>query len=129
MALVSVSQAARLAGISRQHLHRKYIKTGQISVSQGVKGEPLIETSEILRVFGALKGDTPGGVKELQEATPYNDSENSALVAELQARLQAVETENRALRGRIEDKDRHLDDMRQVMRLLEDQRPRKRWWW
>ena len=127
MALVSVSQAARLAGISRQHLYRKFIKTGEISVSKGLKGEPLIDTSELLRVFGELHGDGAA----LQEETHEKHTGDSGLVSELQAKLQLIEAENRALRERIEDKDKHLDDVRQALRLLEDKsEKKKRWkWW
>lgn len=131
MALVSVSQAARLAGISRQHLYRKFIKTGEVSVSKGIKGEPLIDTSELLRVFGELHGDSHGDGVELQKETHEKHTGDSGLLSELQAKLQLVEAENRALRERIEDKDKHLDDVRQAMRLLEDKsEKKKRWkWW
>lgn len=131
MALVSVSQAARLAGISRQHLYRKFIKTGEVSVSKGIKGEPLIDTSELLRVFGQLHGDSHGDGDALQEVTHEKHTGDSGLLSELQAKLQLVEAENRALRERIEDKDKHLDDVRQAMRLLEDKsEKKKRWkWW
>ena len=67
MALVSVSHAARLAGISRQHLYRKYIKPGEISVQRDEKGDPMIDTSELLRVFGVLEGDTLGDDNKLQK--------------------------------------------------------------
>lgn len=132
MALVSVSQAARLAGISRQHLYRKYIKPGEISVQRDDKGDPVIDTSELLRVFGRLVGDSPGDDNELQEETPEKTMGDNGLLVELQAKLQVLEAENRGLRERLEDKDRNLDDMRQALRLLEDMRPReapeKPWW-
>ncbi len=57
MALVTVTHAARLAGISRQYLYKAYIKTGKVSVERDSKGSPLIETSELLRVFGVLGGE------------------------------------------------------------------------
>lgn len=131
MALVSVSQAARLAGVSRQHLYRKFINTGEVSVSKGLKGEPLIDTSELLRVFGELHGDSHCDGAALQEATHEKHTGDSGLLSELQAKLQLVEAENRALRERIDDKDKHLDDVRQAMRLLEDKsEKKKRWkWW
>jgi DNA-binding NtrC family response regulator len=135
MALVSVSQAARLAGISRQHLYRKYIKPGEISVQRDGKGDPVIDTSELLRVFGRLVGDNPGGDNGLQEETLEKTIGDNGLLAELQARLQVLEVENRLLRERLEDKDRNLEDMRQALRLLEDMRPKevprlkeKPWW-
>lgn len=143
MALVSVSQAARLAGISRQQLYRGYIHTGKITVQQVQKGEkvePRIDTSEILRVFGEMGGvDSHGAVTCEQRTTPENVTGDSVLLAELQAKLQVMEVENRGLRDRLEEKDRRiedkekaLEDMRQVIRLLEDMRPKleepKPWW-
>jgi len=131
MALVSVSQAARLAGISRQHLYRKYIKPGEISVQRDDKGDPVIDTSELLRVFGLLVGDTLGDDNKLQEATPEKAMSDNGLLTELQVKLQVLEAENRALQARLEDKDKNLQDVRQALRLLEDMRPRdeaKPWW-
>lgn len=135
MSLVSVSQAARLAGISRQHLYRKYIKPGEISVQRDGKGDPVIDTSELLRVFGRLVGDTHGDDNGLQKATPAKTNGDNVLLAELQAKLQVLEAENRSLRERLEDKDRNLEDIRQALRLLEDMRPKevprvkeKPWW-
>jgi hypothetical protein len=52
---ISISEAAKRAGISRQKLYENYINKGRISVSKNAKGRPCIDTSEILRVFGELK--------------------------------------------------------------------------
>jgi len=131
MALVSVSQAARLAGISRQHFYRKYIKPGDISVQRDDKGDPVIDTSELLRVFGRLVGDNSGDDNTLQEATPEKAVSDNGLLVELQVKLQVLEAENRSLQARLEDKDKNLQDVRQALRLLEDMRPKdevKPWW-
>ena len=58
MAQVSISEAARLAGISRGSLYKSYIKKGVISVSADLAGKKFIDTSELLRVFGELKGNS-----------------------------------------------------------------------
>lgn len=135
MALVSVSQAARLAGISRQHLYRKYIKTGEISVQRDDKGDPMIDTSELLRVFGKLEGDSGVDDNMLQNATQEKTSVDSVLLTDLQAKLQVLEAEKRSLIQRLEDKEKNLEDMRQALRLLEDMRSKetsqeatKPWW-
>ena len=57
MAQVSISEAARLAGISRGSLYKSYINKGVISVSTDSAGKKFIDTSELLRVFGELKGN------------------------------------------------------------------------
>ncbi len=131
MALVSVSQAARLAGISRQHLYRKYIKPGEISVQRDDKSDPVIDTSELLRVFGRLVGDTSCDDNTLQKTTPEKTMGDNGLLTELQVKLQMLEAENRALHARLEDKEKNLQDVRQALRLIEDMRPRdeaKLWW-
>ena len=57
MALVTITDAARLAGISRQYLYKAYIKTGKLSVDRDSKGSPVVDTAELLRVFGTLNSD------------------------------------------------------------------------
>lgn len=58
MPSVSISKAAKLACISRQHLYDAYIDTGKISVDRSIPDKPQIDTSELIRVFGYLKDDT-----------------------------------------------------------------------
>ena len=58
MAQVSISEAARLAGISRGGLYKSYLNKGVVSVSTDSAGKKFIDTSELLRVFGELKGDS-----------------------------------------------------------------------
>lgn len=127
MALVSISEAARLAGVSRPHLYRTYIKKGKVSVQRGDKNEPLIDTSEIIRVFGSLVAEQ---VKVVNEQ-PVG-------VSEQDARIQVLLSENNLLRSTVQERDklleatnRHLEDMRLSLRLLEDKTTKKkRWkWW
>ncbi|MFO6494521.1 helix-turn-helix domain-containing protein [Hafnia alvei] len=53
MALVSVTEAARLTGKNRATIHR-YIKQGKLSQSTDATGAKKVETSELLRVFGTI---------------------------------------------------------------------------
>ena len=57
MAQLSVRQAAEQVGVSRQTMFRK-IKDGSISATVDHNGQKQIDSSELLRVFGALQ--TPG---------------------------------------------------------------------
>ena len=86
MAQLSISAAARAVGKDRGTLHR-YIKTGKISVSTDAAGNKVIETSELLRVFGSLKGD---GVKSGVAATVATPVENSNAQHVLEATLERV---------------------------------------
>lgn len=54
MALLPVSKAARLVGLSRKTMYA-HIKNGKVSASKDSKGSLLIDTSELIRVFGALR--------------------------------------------------------------------------
>ena len=56
MAQLSISAAARAAGKDRGTIQR-YIKNGRLSVSKDAAGSTVIETAELLRVFGALTGN------------------------------------------------------------------------
>ena len=86
MAQLSISAAARAVGKDRGTLHR-YIKTGKISVSTDAAGNKVIETSELLRVFGSLKGD---GVKSGVAATVATPVENSNAQHVLEATLELL---------------------------------------
>ncbi|MGN7614026.1 hypothetical protein ACQZV8_18305 [Magnetococcales bacterium HHB-1] len=64
MALLNVSQAAKVAGVSRTTIYNS-IKNGSLSAtnSYGTDGSTkgkLIESSELLRVFGTLNGEIEG---------------------------------------------------------------------
>jgi len=52
---LSISQAARVANISRSHLYNKYIHSGRISVSETMNGTKYIDASEVARVFNKSK--------------------------------------------------------------------------
>ena len=63
MSKVTITEAARLAGISRQYLYKKYINNGLLSfVKEGERS--FIEISELIRVFPnisvASNNDTSG---------------------------------------------------------------------
>ena len=69
MARVSITEAARLAGIGRSSFYQTYINKGAISVSKDSSGKKFIETSELIRVFGELGGNTSGQEPDIQSQT------------------------------------------------------------
>lgn len=118
MALVSISEAARLTGKARSTLH-KYIKQGKLSTTTDQNtGKKNIETSELIRVFGnisnlsATTSDRVTSVSKLQQET-QNDTQS------LQAKLQLLEQENTHLKAEKELLSKNLDDIRQAMLLIE----------
>ncbi|HCO0763465.1 TPA: helix-turn-helix domain-containing protein, partial [Escherichia coli] len=52
MALVSISEAARLTGKSRTTV-QSYIKQGKLTKCTDSSGSSKLDTSELLRVFGS----------------------------------------------------------------------------
>ena len=83
---VSITQAAKLAGISRSYLYRKYINSGLISV-ETEDDKKFIDISELIRVFGDIHIDSEPIVDEIQSDTSNVDSilqEKDKLIAHLQ---------------------------------------------
>lgn len=53
MTILSIKEAAKAAGISKQTMYRR-VKEGKVSSVSLLNGEKGVDTSELLRVFGAL---------------------------------------------------------------------------
>lgn len=128
MAKHTISEAARLTGKARSTLHR-HIKSGRLSKGEDDDGMPVIDTSELQRVYGPLQlQHSSGTVAITQYETPQTDSQNSSLQAEVEAlRQEKVERLEFALeeaRQAVEDARNERDDWKaQAQRLLSDQRP------
>ncbi|PHM33611.1 entry exclusion protein 1 [Xenorhabdus mauleonii] len=122
MALVSISEAARLTGKARSTLH-KYIKKGKLSTTTVPnKNDKAIDTSELIRVFGVLKathGDTVTDVVKIQQTT----QQNTPKIQEIQKKLQLLEQENLHLKAEKELLSKNLDDVRQAILLIESKLP------
>ena len=56
MALLNLTAASRAAGVNRSTIVRA-LKSGRLSATTSDAGERCIDTAELMRVFGALKGD------------------------------------------------------------------------
>ena len=117
MPALNITDAAKLAGITRQHLHTHYIKQGLISVSRDERNRPTIDTSELLRVFGQLKQvDTD----DKHDSTP-TDTENAGKTAELTAKIEALQEQLREAR----DREKWYQEQIAGFRLLEHQQQPK----
>ena len=137
MARVSISEAARLASVSRPTIY-KLLKSGELSYTSVVKhGKPIktIDTAELMRVFGALEVVSDGksdGVKFDGASTPVN----SAFLQSLQHQLTLLQAENAGLKDAVNARDEHISSLRQAMQLLEHKQsasdpqsvPSKSWW-
>ena len=128
MALVSISEAARLVGKSRRTLQRDIVAGKLSKCDNGQK----LDTSELLRVYGAFLPVTNVAVGSATMSQDVAGKSETMLqdVADMRVRLAALEAENAALKD-------HLGSLKQAMLLLENKasaeetksiKPRRRWW-
>jgi len=139
MAKVTVTEAARLVGIARQHLYRAYITNGKISVDRDFNGRPMIDTSELLRVFGELR-ETPNGDKERQRETFICDdydlvSQSSGkpeveIIRLLKQELAEAKAREKEILDRAAEREAWLrQQLERAQAVLTDQRQQGRPWW
>ena len=119
MTQLSLSAAARTAGISRSTLH-DHIATGKVSVQIDGQGRRAVDTSELLRVYGALRGAPDSSV--VQSGSQVRAGADITAGQELRERVAVLETENRGLQALLSEKDARIDELRNTVRLLEHRR-------
>jgi len=129
MALVSISEAARLTGKSRTTV-QAYIKQGKLTKSTDSGGASKLDTSELLRVFGSFIGQQVGSeqsggtVQHLAgDSVQLPDQnllhENYALKAEVEL-VKALLREKELL---LNEKDKRNEDLKQALLLIESKLP------
>ena len=105
MTILSMTQAAQQAGISRSTLYRA-IRQGRLSVTKQASGTRGIDTAELLRVFGPLQADTSQVIH----------SRTSSNITVLQERCAMLEQQVEWLRAELADAK---DEKKQLLRVLE----------
>ena len=124
MANVSISKAAKLAGVSRTALYKSYINKGLISISRDKAGKKCIDTSEILRVFGKLQDNNEG----LQVDTSENTLETEQVTTEtakdfeiklLKSQLEESRKREQEAQERESWYKKQIDNLTDTMKLLE----------
>ena len=88
MTKVSISQAAKMAGVSRAHFYKKYLKGGIVSSIEEY-GKTKIDTSELVRVFG-LSLDLPE--KEKEQLTELDSQQVYKNIHKLTAEKDTLDT-------------------------------------
>jgi hypothetical protein len=141
MSLVSITQAAQMADLSRPYFHEAYIRTGKISVDRTDPKKPKIDISELMRVFGQLKKIQPNN----QNTHAEQDTIQSTQEINIKLELERLKGQNDGLKKladerlvRLNEKDSLIADTKQEIlhyreringlearydRLLEDKRP------
>ena len=137
MAQVSISEAARLTKRSRTTIYR-YRDDGKLSFSTDTQGNPAIDTSELMRVFGEISLNRSELSRE-DEDEHHVTHELNNVHAELQRENNLLsETINRLEREIEEAHQRELWLQNQMERLTSllshaqpttDQRSQSSPWW
>ncbi|WP_407245071.1 helix-turn-helix transcriptional regulator [Klebsiella pneumoniae] len=112
MARVSISEAARLTGKSRTTLHR-LIKAGDLSTCSGERNAKMLDTSELLRVFGPFeqpKGEHHSGQVSGQRDTASAD-QSEQVIRHLKQEIEHLNT-------LLSSKDSHIDSLKQPCSFL-----------
>lgn len=109
MTLLTVRQAADMAGVTRQTMYR-LLDSGKVSSTAKPDGSKAIDTSELLRHFGTLQSpDTvqpeksDGQRQSKRSHVTSTDTHLQIEVERLKAMLAAKDAEISLLRQRIED--------------------------
>ena len=137
MARVTISEAARLACVSRPTIY-KLLKSGELSYTSVVKhGKPVktIDTAELMRVFGALEV-VSGGKSDPVKFDDISTSVDSDFLQSLQRQVTLLQAENAGLKDAVNARDEHISSLRHAMQLLEHKQsasdpqsvPAKSWW-
>ncbi|MDI2113949.1 hypothetical protein [Commensalibacter nepenthis] len=133
MPIVSISEAARLTGKSRQTLHR-HIVTGRLSKCNSDKNEIGIDTSELLRVYGSIKDYNVTDVINKQKLHDITDNVTHNVTDKIQTknRVEELEKELAILKvkvdeqeKRIEAKQETIDSLKTALKLLEHRQEKK----
>lgn len=116
MAEVSVSKAARMTGKGRSTIQR-HIKEGKLSVGKGESGNPVIDVSELIRVYGAIKTDESGkhaSVRQLDTADQNHTAQT--MIEALREELHAAREREDWLKGQLEaEQERSRELERRVL--------------
>jgi hypothetical protein len=118
MSKVSITQAAKLAKISRSTLYNKYINTGMISV-ETVEDKKLIDMSELFRVFN-------NNITQDSNDTPINTVADSVEQAENTAKDKIISLLERQLQEAKEREEWFKQQLEKTTHLLEDKTPKPR---
>jgi hypothetical protein len=106
---LSISEAARIAGISRTNLYKTYIHTGKISVVRD-NDKVYIDASELLRVFPNCKLSDTQKTQELPSEDSSKTQNNSELVALLRAQLAEAKEREEWFKQQLEKTTHLLED-------------------
>lgn len=117
----SISKAAKLVGKSRTTLHR-HIKKGTLSAVTDFDGNPAIDLTELIRVYGKVEleqsQDSVAERNTEQLATPPVEQVDTHQIQLLQLKLEAMERERDIERERRREAEARADAEREEKKQL-----------
>lgn len=118
MAKLNITQAAHAVGKHRSTLQR-HIKDGTLSVEKDGTGNPVIDVSELQRVYGRVEVETDATAPQNAIMRQSDASRNDTDIRVLRVKFEAAEKErDEALRREQEEKERHQETRENRDRLL-----------
>jgi hypothetical protein len=115
MALLSISAAARASGKDRNTIKR-YLKDGRLSSAKDANGNMVIDSAELVRVFGALKS---GGSTSAPVASGAESSESTSIhhvtFETLREQLKAAQEREEWLKKQLEAEQERYRSLEQRM--------------
>lgn len=120
---LSVTQAAKAAGVSRTTIYEK-LNSGELSRQDGK-----IDTSELLRVFGELKGagDSTDSEQTVSSPEAHQAQWFQSLIDRQQEQIEALNEQLREAQEQAHDREqtwqRQLDKVTALLPAPEEQEP------
>lgn len=132
MARHTITEATKLAGISRTQMYSHYLKKGLIKISEA-NGKKYIDTSDIIAVFGELKEtSTPEQISTVKDST---EGTESALMQELRVQIADLKKDKAELKEESATREERfqatiiaLTSRLEAPAPVEHVNPIKRWW-
>ena len=128
MAKVTITEAAKLAGYSRQHFYRKYVNTGKITIEKNSRGNKVVDTAEILRLTGQINGGDKRQATVTREVT-RSDDEKRPDITGLEAEIKGLReqlTEYKEREAWMRDK---VDQLTDQLKLVEHKPEENKGFW
>ena len=121
MTLLSTNDAARVAGISRRSIQRA-IKEGRLSATTDGDGNRVIDTSELIRVYGELRR-----VADEPATMTHSVATEATLIAVLQDQLQHAQDQLEQVMRQAHEREQHTQQEKaHLLALLETEQQARR---
>jgi len=109
MSFVSVNEASKLINKSVKTIYR-HIDNGKLSCSLDENGNKIIDTSELIRVYGNIS--IPSENVNIGKMSLTENKDDKRII-------EILENENKALKQLLSSKEDHISSLKQAMTLLE----------